>query len=140
MLIIIKGVLIILLVICSIEDIRKKVVHFPIVFSFSIVGLLLQYFQKNQSIWSILGGIGIGVFVVFLSYITQGRIGKGDGFLLITTGIYLGFKNNLFLFITAVFGVAICALILVVIKKISYRDEIPFIPFMLSAYMGMLLI
>ncbi|WP_162300536.1 prepilin peptidase [Anaerosacchariphilus polymeriproducens] len=138
--IITKGILIILLVICSIEDIRKKVVHLPTVFCFSIVGLLLQYYQRNENIWSILGGMGIGVFVLFLSYITKGGVGNGDGILLITTGIYLGLKNNLLLFIIAVFGVSVWAFLLVIIKKISYRNEIPFIPFMLSAYMGMLFI
>ena len=65
-------------------------------------------------------------------------ISIGDGLLLIVTGIYLGLEENLKLFLCGLFLCGLWALGLVLLRKKSRKDSIPFVPFLLAAYMGML--
>ena len=61
-----------------------------------------------------------------------------DGVLLTVTGIYLGPERNLTLFFGALVLCGIWALGLLALRKKRRTDCIPFVPFLLAAYMGML--
>ena len=50
--------------ICSIEDIRKKEIQSIRVLCFGIGGILLHLWQRNQSLYSMLGGIAVGAAVI----------------------------------------------------------------------------
>ena len=52
--------------ICSIEDIRKKEIQSVRVLCFGIGGILLHLWQRNQSLYSMLGGIAVGAAVIIL--------------------------------------------------------------------------
>lgn len=133
-----KIILVILLIICTIEDMKEKAVTMPVVYGFGLIGLLMQGYLKNISVWSVIGGMGIGILIIGISHLTKGGIGMGDGILIVVTGIYLGLRDNFILLLAALTGVLIWAGFLAVTKGISRNKEIPFIPFMLAAYLGML--
>lgn len=133
-------ILVILLSICAIEDIKEKEVSMPIVLGAGALGIIVQYCLKIESVWSILGGMSVGVTMVVLSLLTRGKIGLGDGILLMTTGIYLGLKSNFILLSVALLGVALWGVMLIALKKISFQKEIPFVPFMWMGYVGMLIL
>lgn len=133
-------IVIVLLSVCAIEDIKEKVVSMSMIVGFGALGVIVQCCLRNVSIWSVLGGMGIGLLIIVLSCLTKGGIGIGDGMLLITTGIYLGVKENFLLLLVALFGVALWALLLILIQKITFKKEIPFIPFVWAAYVGMLIL
>ena len=61
--------------ICSIEDIRKKEIQSVRVLCFGIGGILLHLWQRNQSLYSMLGGIAVGAAVIILSLVSGGIIG-----------------------------------------------------------------
>ena len=127
-----------MLTLCSAQDIRKKEIGLHTVLMFGILGIFFHMLWRIQSIESLLLGMSIGVALLFVSVLTGGKIGIGDGLLLIVTGIYLGLEENLKLFLCGLFLCGLWALGLVLLRKKSRKDSIPFVPFLLAAYMGML--
>ena len=127
-----------MLTLCSAEDIKKKQICLNRVLFFGILGILFHMLWRMQSIENLLLGMSVGVVLLFLSVLTGGRIGAGDAVLLIVTGIYLGLEKNLELFFSGLFLCSIWALGLLVLRKRNRKDSIPFVPFLLAAYMGML--
>ena len=127
-----------MLTICSAEDIKKKKISLNSVLAFGILGILFHMLWRIQPIESVLLGMSVGVALLFFSVLTGGKIGSGDAVLLIVTGIYLGLEQNLELFFCGLLLCSVWALALLVIRKKSRKDSIPFVPFLLAAYMGML--
>jgi leader peptidase (prepilin peptidase)/N-methyltransferase len=80
--------------------------------------------------------VAIGVSVLIISLVTKGKIGSGDGVVLMITGMCLGFFDNLFLLLTAAFLSAIVGIFLLLIKKVNRNYEIPFIPFLFVSFVG----
>lgn len=135
-----QAVVMSMLTLCSAEDIKKKQIRLHPVLLFGILGIILHMLFRMQSIENMLLGMSVGVTLLVLSKLTGGRIGAGDAVLLIVTGIYLGFKQNMQLFFSGLLLSGIWALGVLVLKKKSRKDSIPFIPFLLAAYMGMLVL
>ena len=127
-----------MLTLCSAEDIKRKQIRLNPVLIFGILGIFLHMLFRMQSIENILLGMSVGVVLLFLSVLTGGRIGMGDAVLLIVTGIYLGLEKNLELFFCGLLLCSMWALGLMVLRKKNRKDSIPFVPFLLAAYMGML--
>ena len=127
-----------MLTLCSAEDIKRKQIRLNPVLFFGILGIFFHMLFRMQSIENILLGMSVGVVLLFLSVLTGGRIGMGDAVLLIVTGIYLGLEKNLELFFCGLLLCSMWALGLMVLRKKNRKDSIPFVPFLLAAYMGML--
>lgn len=128
-----------LLGICSWEDVRKKEIGIYKVFFTGIAGMLLHIFRGNMSIYNILGGMLLGIILLLAGRISKGNIGCGDGLILMVTGILLGTAGNMQLFFYGLLFAGIWALILLVLFRKKKNYEIPFIPFLLVSYVGMLL-
>ena len=133
-----RAVVMGMLTLCSAEDIKKKQIHINPVLFFGILGVLFHMIWRMQSIENLLLGMSVGVVLLILSALTGGRIGAGDAVLLIVTGIYLGLEQNLELFLSGLFLCSLWALGLLVLRKGNRTDRIPFVPFLLAAYMCML--
>ena len=127
-----------MLTLCSAEDIKKKQIRLNSVLIFGILGIFFHMLWRMQSIENLLLGMSVGVVLLFLSVLTGGRIGAGDAVLLIVTGIYLGLEQNLELFFCGLLLCSMWSLGLLVMRKKSRKDSVPFVPFLLAAYMGML--
>lgn len=129
-----------MLSLCTIEDCRNKKILLCPVFLFGIAGMLMHLYYRNMDIYSLLAGVLIGVFLLCVSKVTGGKIGAGDGLVLMVTGIYLGFENNTILFLHGLLFCGIWSLFLLVLKKKKRNDEVPFMPFLFLAYLEMLLL
>ncbi|MDE7062253.1 MAG: hypothetical protein K2O73_03290 [Lachnospiraceae bacterium] len=133
-----KYTLLGMLGICSVEDIYRQKVHSVVVLLFGIVGVMVHLLQRQISIYSILAGAAIGVLVMLLSRMAKGMVGVGDGLVLMVTGIYLGGTGNMQLLCGGLILTAICGLGLLAFFRRRRTDTIPFVPFLLLSYMGML--
>ena len=131
-------ILLILLIICAVEDFKRKEVTVTYVLLFGTVGAVLHLFYPNCSSYSMLWGLLLGIGVMAVSLLSRGSIGMGDGILLTVTGVYLGGYENLELFLLGVFLAGIWSLGLLVLKKKKRKERIAFIPFLLVAYAFML--
>lgn len=127
-----------MLALCSAEDIRKKKVCLNPILAFGILGVVFHMLWQLQSIGNLLLGMMVGVSMLFLSVLSAGKVGAGDGLVLLVTGIYLGLEQNLVLLLYGVFLCGIWAIFLVVFQKKNKKDTIPFIPFLLAAYICIL--
>ena len=134
-----QAVVVSMLTLCSAEDMKRKQIRLNPVLLFGILGIFFHMLWRVQSIENILLGMSVGVVLLMLSVLTGGRIGAGDAVLLIVTGIYLGLEQNLQLFFSGLLLCGMWALGLLILRKKSRKDSIPFVPFLLAAYMGMLL-
>jgi leader peptidase (prepilin peptidase)/N-methyltransferase len=109
--------------ICSIEDIRKKEIQSIRVLCFGIGGILLHLWQRNQSLYSMLGGIAVGAVVIILSLVSGGIIGIGDGLVLCVAGIYIGGINTMRLLLTTFPVLSVCTGIAVHAQKKTKRHH-----------------
>ena len=91
-----------------------------------VVGLAVNVRFRELSAVEILGGLGIGVVMVILSFLTKGAIGMGDGWLLCATGVLLGASGNFELLLTAL-GIGL------LLGKVHWKDSFPFAPFLCLA-------
>lgn len=122
----------------SIQDIREKKLTVWLICAFGVCGAVCHLIYERGEYQSLLGGIAVGAAMIAVSLLTKGRVGLGDGLVLFVTGIFLGFRQNLTLFMVSQVLTAVYALFLLTIRKKGRGYEIPFVPFLLIAYVGML--
>lgn len=139
MMVISRAVMVIFLGICSWMDIRKRSIYVWIIAMFGIIGAVLGILCKPISCINIMAGIVVGVATMLVSRWSKGGIGMGDGMVLCITGIYLGGYKNLSLLLAALILAACWSVGILVLKKGNRKTKIPFLPFLLTAYVGMLL-
>ena len=128
-----EALVLILLIILTITDIKKREISVFIISIFSIIAITLIFMDDNRNIFGILCGVLVGVVLLLFSYISRESIGYGDGLVFLVTGLYLGGYRNLELLLVAVFAAAIFGLSIVFITK-DIKKSIPFIPFVLFSF------
>ena len=129
-----KVLVLLLLGINSIWDKKEKAIPVWGVVLFIGLGVVVNVWRPYFNISEILLGATLGLLLLFVSQITSGAIGAGDGYIMLAIGIYLGIWNSLNLLFWALLFAAIFSLGLIKIKKKNRKTTIPFIPFLLCAY------
>lgn len=124
------------LVTLSIKDMKYKEVPLDVVILAGLLGTALLYFNPNV-LWmdSLIGLIGIGGGLAFVSYITKGSLGMGDALVIGIIGLILGYKMALAVLLYALVLCGISGLVLMVFGKVSRKTKLPMIPFMLSVFL-----
>ncbi len=115
------------------KDWKEQKVSVYAVLVFIILGMIFHVVWQEQELWNILAGAGLGAGFLVLSWISHGSIGAGDGAVLVATGVFLGFWENLRLLFLALILSALVAGYLLVIKRKGRKDRMPFIPFLFLA-------
>ncbi len=112
----------------SFMDIKEKSIGLvPLILS-AIFGLCLHLVSDRVSLLSILGGAAIGLILYAISAATGESIGKGDAILIMVTGVFLGFWENLVLLWVSSLFAAVLAVIAVLLFHKGRRYELPFVP------------
>ena len=122
--------------ITSFDDIRTRQVQLLEIIVFAVIGIIFNLYDRTNSLASIIGGVLIGVAVLLFSILTNEKIGKGDAYIIMVTGLYLGFMNTLvLLWISSIFAAVIG---MIVLRKYdnSMQKELPFVPFLLLGYIS----
>ena len=86
-----------------------------------------------------LAGAAVGVGFLAVSKVTGEAIGYGDSFLILELGIYLGFWNLLYLLMISFTVAAVFAMAVLVIRHFKRKTVFPFVPFLLTGYVAVLL-
>lgn len=128
-----------MLLICSIQDFKTKKISIWIV-AIASMAILVMFPFRTITLYDSFGGLMVGAMILFVSKITCGKIGMGDGFILCTTGISLGLWGNLELLSIALFLASIISIILLILKVVDRKKSIPFVPFIGLSYIGVLVI
>ena len=117
------------------DDVRSKKVRVIEIIIFGIVGLIIDFSIRPYSFLSILGGVMVGLMVYLFSVLTKEKIGKGDAFVVMVTGLYLGFQNTLLLVWLSTILAAVIGSIIIRKNNVNTDFEIPFVPFLLMGYL-----
>lgn len=136
--------LILSLIIQSWKDIRERRISVPVLIVTCLLGGSLQIvsllFLSDGSagageLTAVFGSAIPGLLFLLLSVLSGNRIGFGDGLVLLGAGLFLDISDltaSLFL------GMILCAVfagIGIALGKLRKDTEIPFVPFLLLAYL-----
>ena len=133
-------VIFIILIIASIQDLRKKEVSL-ILLGISFLSTLFSLGLQEGGLFNMnhLWGSCIGIFLCFISILTKGAIGWGDGLVFVIIGFGLGFSHTLSILFLSLFLTALFSIGLMVVKKVNKKTTIPFIPFVFLGFVGVML-
>lgn len=123
---------------CTVQDMRTKRIRVVPVLIVAGIGLLWQLGVCHGPWLQLLGGILPGLGIVIFSLISKGKIGAGDGILLMVTGILIGGARNMDLLLSALLFAGIWGIFLRLFRKKGKDETFAFVPFLLMAYLKML--
>lgn len=72
-----------------------------------------------------------GVGLLLLSFLTEKKVGSGDGLILILLGLFEGVERAVIVFCLGLFLQSLLAVGLLILKKADKQTCIPFLPFLL---------
>ena len=134
-----KILLLILLIYSSYTDIKTKKVMMVPVWGCALIAIIEIIFPTEEGGMSFLGALP-GMIFLIISFVTKGALGSGDAYLAIVIGMFLGAKNTVIIFMIASVLAAVYSLIMLAAKRIDRKGSIPFVPFILSGYLGILVL
>lgn len=119
-------------------DLKKRELPLILLGVSGTLGAMVSW-RADTLLWSdVVGGMCIGGGLLLFALVSKESVGLGDGLLFCVTGIYLGLWQNLFLLFGAVFFCAAVGAILLIKKKCTRKQQIPFAPFVLAADVALL--
>ena len=127
------------LAVSAYRDWREKQIYLYLPIGALILGLIWHLVCRERALEDMLLGAVVGLVMIIIGKVTGEAIGIGDGMMLVVSGIFLGFWGNMCLLITALLLVGCVALFLIVIGKKGKDYRLPFLPFLLVAYLLQLL-
>ena len=112
------------MIILAVMDIKRRQVH---------LGFLL-----SGIIWVILSVIceRAGAFFLLISKLTKESFGYGDSILIVIMGAFLGFWSLMSVLFMAFFMAGLFSVIMLLKTKFHKKSKFPFIPFLMAAYAG----
>lgn len=133
-----EWIFVIFLGILSIQDIRSGYIDIRIVGicgGIRMIQLFIICMEGTQiDIRLLVTGIAVGILLLLFAYITQEKIGYGDGWVFCVIGVYLGGLQTILLLYHSVLlvGVITC---LYSLRYQKSRKTWPFMPFVMAAYL-----
>ena len=126
------GILI-LLIISSIEDIRKKEILLWEILTcafLSVASVSLAFYEGSFDALDALLSLLPGALMLFLSLITREGIGLGDGLIILAAGPALGFNDIFMALMIAIVLSGFFSGALLILKKAKRKTKIAFVPFL----------
>ncbi len=135
---IMEGIAAAYLAAMSVIDIRKKEIPvLPGLICFGILTILQT--AAGAGLRTSLAGAVLSVFLWGVSRITGGGIGEGDALIFAVTGAALGFWANLEILVLGLFLSAAAGAFLLLVRRVSVKSRIPFVPFAAVSYGAVML-
>lgn len=133
----------IFLFLAALQDGKSKTIHVWLLISAAITGGILCFLNGQFSYDRILSCL-IGILIVFLSRMTNGAIGAGDGWFFTVSGLFLSSFMNLSLLVYGVFlSGFICGGIYFYCRirgKDVRKVSVPFLPFLVPVWIGLVIL
>ncbi len=123
----------ILLIICTVSDLRTGTIRLSSAVSGTAAGMLCRLLFPDLSFADGFAGIMAGAGLLIVSWLTREAIGRGDCYVLCAIGALEGFFRMLEIFFFALLFSAAFAVVLLLRKKADRKTGFPFMPFLLAA-------
>lgn len=124
----------------SVDDIKTHKIRDLEVLAFAVIGMYYHLLFQRIGLLELLGGMAIGGVVYVLSLFTEEAIGKGDALVFMLTGCFLGLKYNILLVWVSTIALSLFGIVMMLLGKKKLNDHIPMVPFVLIAYLMILII
>lgn len=126
-----------MLTVSSVFDVRKKRIPIQVLIAggiWAVICLTISAVRNGAEVLTgALPGLLPGAGLLVLGFLTQQKVGYGDGILLMIMGLMEGGKMVILAFCIGLFLQSILAVLLVLVKKADKQTQIPFVPFLLTA-------
>lgn len=126
-----------LLTYCGLEDIRNKKIRLIYPAVWGCAGCILR--MAGGQFLPVLTGCLPGVALLGISWATRGAVGMGDGMIVAALGMTAGFWDSLLSLFWALAAAAVIGCVMMIAGKWGRKKQIPFVPFLWAAYMGVTL-
>lgn len=138
-----KIVFTIFLFYSAFQDGRSKTISIWLLTAAGAAGILIAL-ASGQGVGDRLLSCLIGLLMVGLSRLTEGAIGEGDGWFFTVSGLFLGAIANLKLLVYGVFLSGFVSMGIYIFFRLKGSDArkvtIPFLPFLLPAWIGLVML
>ncbi len=126
-----------LLVLSAMDLRRKQIPLMPVL----LLGVAAVIFRLCSGVaWiEVVAGTIPGLILIVLAFCTRESIGYGDGAVLCALGLFCGSKKSIAVLGMALVLASILAIMLLVMKKVGRKTELPFLPCLCSGYLLCLL-
>lgn len=128
----------VLLIPCTISDIRRQRISWVSALGGMAGGLVwavLQVVEERQAWGDLLISAAPGVLLTGLAVLTEGKIGLGDGVVVLSLGLLLGCRNALIVVLCGLLLSAVWSAGLLIRKKAGKESRIPMMPFLLAGFL-----
>lgn len=132
---IIYGVITVIMLLLCVEDIRQKEISWWKLVILGIICLVGCVMLPDKNLWSMAGGVAIGLCMTGVSMFTEGQIGMGDGIVTGLLGSMLGARGCLVMLCIASCFMAAVSMVLLICKKGGRHTTLPFVPALLGGYL-----
>lgn len=125
-----------MLLVCGIFDWRKKEIPVVWLVSMSIVTIVLFICAGREMLWLRLAGGSVGLLLFALSKWTNEAIGYGDCWVILLLGIRAGLFVVLQVLFVAFVIAGLTALFCLWFRRWNKKMTLPFVPFLVFSYLG----
>lgn len=123
-----------ILCVFSVADIQFRSVSAELLALAGVSAAVYQALVRPGDIVLTAGGAAVGVLFLVISRITRQSLGYGDSLAILILGIFLGFWGVVEVLAGAFVLLAAVSMVVLVMKKMSRRQRLPFFPFLAAGY------
>jgi len=135
-----NWVILLLLVMCSVSDFKKKTIPVVLLIVFSITVLGFVIFGDSVELRLRVGGAVLGMVFLLISKCTRESIGYGDSWLILLLGIQLGYLKAISVLFAASLLAGVASLFFLWKRNWKRDTSLPFVPFLSISYLGAMLL
>lgn len=150
-----QSLSLLMLIICSYTDLKERGISIRVLTAFLTVssGLIFTaYIYGNRferlndlmlydlSRENIIMSLVPGLILLLISFFTKEAIGRGDVYVICLLGLMIGFDMIFRVLFISMIICAVVGLICMALKGMKKKDTLPFIPFLLGAYVIFILL
>ena len=123
------------LVVWTVWDLRYRKICLWQILLVVGAGFLWQWIDGSLFTGTVWGGLLLGVTAWGFSLLTEDRFGRGEAMVILCLGLYLGFSRSLSTLLWGLLAASAVSLYLLLVRKKSVRQSIPFIPCLAAGYL-----
>ena len=133
-----KVLILIFLALLSVFDIKTKQIPLWLILTFAVIFAGMCFVNGYVGHAALLLRLLPGIFLLAVAFATKQSMGYGDGVALLLVGLLLDIWTSTALLLLALLISAATSVIILLSKKGDRQTKLPFMPFMLAAWMVML--
>ena len=133
-----KALVLVFLALLSVFDIKTKQIPLWLILMFAAIFAGMCFVNGDVSYAALLVRLLPGVFLLAVAFATKQSMGYGDGAAVLIVGLLLDIWTSTALILLALLISAAASLFILLSKKGDRQTKLPFMPFMLAAWVVML--